>query len=94
MKDNSPFTVETDKKGKIISITDKRTGKNLPAKYVRRMRNEMKKKQPFFKKPYDNSVKPVKIPCAVCGHKFETKSGGYTRCPKCAGVVRNKVYLS
>ena len=93
-KDNNPFAVTTDKKGKVIAITDTRTGEKLPQKFVRRMRNEMKKKQPFVKNLYDNSVKIVKIPCKVCGHKFKTKSGGYTKCPKCAGVERNKVSLS
>ena len=87
-KDKSPFAVSTDKKGKVIAITDTSTGEKLPQKYVRRMRNEMKKKQPFTKKPFDNSVKIVKIKCVKCGKTFETKSGpsGHTWCAKCHGV--------
>ena len=90
-KDKSPFAVSTDKKGKVIAITDTSTGEKLPQKYVRRMRNEMKKKQPFTKKPFDNSVKIVKIKCVKCGKTRKVFSSDFfqvTTCIDCTKLAK------
>ena len=95
MNKKPKYQTKTDKAGNISSVIDTTTGKELDKKQMKKFLKAVsapKTGNKVLQIPvYDNCVKIIKVYCAKCGKKFETKvqSGvpAYKKCPKCNGLT-------